>query len=168
MAIASSPATSSPIRGGRDDLAVYSDRGMGGTLALVRNNVGGGLGDLVMAQQQPTGVDPADNTPRVLTGAFSEPGKGELVTLGAGPANQASRCGLDAQNTLSCPVSYALESTVLASAVIVCSDGRARAVLGLIARPLTLLDLGVMPATATPRKRDGQHPADRGRGHLTN
>ncbi|HNN96399.1 MAG TPA: VCBS repeat-containing protein [Pseudomonadota bacterium] len=139
-----------PDQGGRDDLAVYSDRGMGGTLGLVRNNVGGGLGDLVMAQQQPTGVDPADNTPRVLTGAFSEPGKGELVTLGAGPANQASRCGLDAQNTLSCPVSYALESTVLASAVIVCSDGRARAVLGLIARPLTLLDLGVMPATATP------------------
>jgi hypothetical protein len=118
---------------GRDDLVGYSDRGTGttvATLTLVRSNVGGSLGDLVMAQQHPVGSSLAASTPMVFAGKFTDAQKEDMVLVGAGPAGQAQRCVLDAQNNLSCGAPHSLGFAAGTGATITCGDQKARLLLG--------------------------------------
>lgn len=139
----------SPDSSGRDDLAAYSEPGNVGLLTLVRNNVGGNLGNLVMAQRHPLGMGLPATTPLVYTGRFTDTQKDDVVVVGQGPASSISRCVLDANRALTCPEARSLPAAVSAAATVTCPDQKARMLLSLGSRALNLLDFTGTAATET-------------------
>ncbi len=138
-----------PDASGRDDLVGYSDRGTAATIAtlsLVRNNVGGSLGDLTLAQQHGLGTGMAAATPLVFAGKFADAQKESVLVVGGGPELRVEHCSLDAQNNLSCAVPQTLPGAAVTGATITCGDQKARLLLGLSTGSLSLLDYTGSPS----------------------
>lgn len=129
-----------PDSSGRDDLVSYAERGMVPMLFLVRNNVGGSLGDLAMAGQHPVGMGTPTATPLVFTGRFKDTGRDDIIVAGAGPILNATRCRFQATGEPDCSDTRTLSGAPVAGAPITCTDQSARLLLGYSNKKLMLLD----------------------------
>lgn len=127
-------------QGGRDDLAAYSEPGGLGLLSIVRNNVGGSLGDMTLAGRYPLSSGTPANTPLVLTGKFTSTQKDDIVAIDDGPIRHVSRCSLGSGSVLDCSDTRTLAAATNAAATVTCPDQLARLLVGLNSRPLMLVD----------------------------